>query len=470
MPPKLAFAIGILLVCFMYIWVERKRSANVSAALFWPLLWYVLTASRSVAVWLYCMGVSLPGGADNDGNIIDRSVYFFLCLVGIGVLTQRNVDWASFRRENRWLIILFVFLFMSVVWSDFHWISFKRSVKSFAALTMALVVLTDKDPMEAIEAIVRRGAYLLMPLSIIVIKYFRSIGVQYDWAGTGSSWCGLSTSKNTLGQVVMISALYFVWSIFRDFREKRPQAKYDYLYLVMCLYLLKGSEKAVSVTSLSVFVLGLLLFTTCYRNRHNLRYLSRLLTVACIAIISVETILVVHTVHPYSKGSPLGLLIRSLGRDITLSGRTGIWGDVVRIANRNPILGVGFGGFWIGRVANIPWDANLSWVLGEGHNGYLDAYLQIGLVGLLILLAVVFSSRRRIVECFYADFEYGMFRMTFLIIILLVNLTESTFLRGEHMLWFMFLICVLSVRTQPYVALEVAEFELPEDVISAEPA
>jgi O-antigen ligase len=361
-------------------------------------------------------------------------------------------------------------MFVSVAWSDYNWISFKRAFKSFAAVTMALVVLTDKDPIEAIETVIRRGAYLMIPLSIIVIKYFRSIGVQYDWAGTGVSWCGLSTSKNTLGQIVMISALYFAWSIFRDFKKRRPESKYDYLYLVMCMYLLKGSERAVSLTSLAVFILGLLLFATCYRNRNKLRYLNRLLMVAFVSILFVQAVLVVHTANPNSAGSPLGVVIRALGRDITLSGRTGIWSDVLNIANRNPFLGVGFGGFWIGRAANIPWDANLSWILGEGHNGYFDTYLQIGLVGLFLLLGVIFSSRRKIAECFAWDFEYGMFRMTFLIIILLVNVTESTFLRGEHMLWFMFLICVLSVPKPSHLTVEIPESEVPEEVESAKPA
>ena len=74
----------------MYGSVERKRKANVSLALFWPLLWYVLAASRSVAVWLYCMGIPLPNGAEYDGNIVDRSVYFFLCLIGIVVLFEEG--------------------------------------------------------------------------------------------------------------------------------------------------------------------------------------------------------------------------------------------------------------------------------------------------------------------------------------------------------------------------------------------
>jgi hypothetical protein len=65
-----------------------------------------------------------------------------------------------------------------------------------------------------------------------------------------------------------------------------------------------------------------------------------------------------------------------------------------------------------------------------------------------LVLAVAFFARQGIIQSFAADFEYGRYRMTFLVVILFVNLTESTFLRGEHSLWFLFLLSVISVRSQ----------------------
>jgi exopolysaccharide production protein ExoQ len=174
----------------------------------------------------------------------------------------------------------------------------------------------------------------------------------------------------------------------------------------------------------------------------------RTLTASCVFILGILSILFVHTLSPFAQDSILGTVIRGLGRDMTLSGRTEIWTDVLKVASRNPLFGVGYGGFWIGRTANIPWDEQLSWVLGEGHSGYLDVYLQIGLIGVLLVLAVAFSARRGIIQSFTTDFEYGRYRMTFLVVILFVNLTESTFLRGEHSLWFLYLLSVISVPSQ----------------------
>src|ERR1039457_7512162 len=137
MPPKLAFLLGILFVAFVYRVVERRRAANVFPALFLPLLWYILVSSRSTGVWLSVLGVPLPsGGGDTEGSIVDRTVYFVLCLICLCILSRRNIEWGPIFRENRWLIVLYLFMFLSVAWSDYPWVSFKRLVKSFTAVVM----------------------------------------------------------------------------------------------------------------------------------------------------------------------------------------------------------------------------------------------------------------------------------------------------------------------------------------------
>jgi O-antigen ligase len=131
-----------------------------------------------------------------------------------------------------------------------------------------------------------------------------------------------------------------------------------------------------------------------------------------------------------------------LGRDITLTGRTDIWHDVYAVASRNRLFGVGFGGFWIGRLANIPWDANLTWVLGQAHNGYIDTYLQIGLIGAALLVAVLFTTMRRLLALMDSDFDFACFRIPLFLTIMFVNATESTYLRGDHHLWFITLLVI----------------------------
>jgi O-antigen ligase len=447
MPPKLALLIGFVFVGLVFRVVERKRQAPVSAALFWPLLWYVVGATRPVGVWLSIWGVPLPGGSGDvtDGSVVDRSFYLTLSIIGIWILARRQILWRTIFRENAWLVALFAFMLLSAVWSDFHWVSFKRFIKSFSAVVMVLVVLTEPDSVAAIRAILRRCAYLFVPLSIIVIRYFRDIGVSFDWFGQNESWQGLATSKNTLGQIAMVSALCFVWEILRNREEKHAWSAVDYLYLAMSLYLLKGSDEAVSMTSVSVFAFGLLIFTRLRFLRHKLFKVPWFLAMLCLLIFGTLSLLIVHTLRPFPQDSFLGVVIRTLGRDMTLSGRTNIWSEMLTIASKNPLLGVGFGGFWIGRLANIPWSTTMTWALGQGHNGYLDTYLQIGWIGIFLLTAVILTACPKIIRSFAVNFEYGCFRMTFFVVILFVNIMETTFLRGDHALWFLFLLAALSV-------------------------
>src|SRR5208282_5879127 len=89
-----------------------------------------------------------------------------------------------------------------------------------------LVVLSDPHPVDAVRALLRRLCYLLVPLSIVLIKYFPFVGRQYsDWSGA-SFIVGVTTSKNMLGVVCLVSGLFFFWdTIARRGNRKARGAK-----------------------------------------------------------------------------------------------------------------------------------------------------------------------------------------------------------------------------------------------------
>jgi exopolysaccharide production protein ExoQ len=448
MPPRVALLFGIIFVAWVLRVVERNRDPRGPSDILWPFIWFCITATHEVGIWLHLWGVPLPmtSGDESEGSAVDRWAFLFLAAMGLRVLARRHIAWKAIFRENAWLVALFAFMFLSIAWSDYPFVSFKRYIKTLSSAVMVLVVLTDSNPYEAMLAILRRCAYITVPLTIVVIKYFRNIGIEYDpFTGSGLVWKGLASSKNTMGQAMMCCAICLLIEVLRD-RKRKSRLKYvNWLYLLMTVFLLKGSDKALSVTSFAVFTLGILVFILTYLFRDRLSRISSLLTLFCIVVFSLVGFLVVHTISPFPEDSAFGMVIRGLGRDITLSGRTGIWADVLKVGSRDPLLGVGYGGFWIGRAANIQWDANLSWVLAEAHNGYFDTYLQIGLIGVFLLFGLVVSSCAKIMRTLATSFDYGRFRLAFLLIILFVNVTETTFLRGEHLLWFVFLFVVTSM-------------------------
>jgi exopolysaccharide production protein ExoQ len=438
MPPHLALLFGIGLVVYA-LWSDRKRDYPAIKDILWPTLWYMVVSSRLVGVWLSTWGIPLPtgGGDPTEGSQIDRYFFALLTMTGLWVLARRGFSWRTCFSKNPWPTAFLVFMALSIVWSGYPFVSFKRFIKILGAVVMALVVLSNERPLDALLTVLRRCLYVHLPMSIICIRYFRHIGVSFDWFGSSVLWQGISTSKNTLGQVAMLGVLYFSWEVARNW-SKVTWRNLHVLYVLMALYLLKGSDAGMSMTSVSVCVLAIATFYSLQSLRGSPEGIRRFTRLAAAGLTTLILLVVAHSIVLFSEDSLFGYVITKFGRDITLTDRTYIWTDVYAAASNDRLLGVGVGGFWIGREANIPWNSTKTWVLGQAHSGYVDTYLQLGLVGVLLLTMLLLSRIPRLLSTLDDNFDFACFRITLLLTIAFVNITESTYLRGDHHLWLLF--------------------------------
>ncbi|MCG2777803.1 MAG: hypothetical protein L6406_19215, partial [Desulfobacterales bacterium] len=85
------------------------------------------------------------------------------------------------------------------------------------------------------------------------------------------------------------------------------------------------------------------------------------------------------------------------------------------------------------------------WGPGQAHNGYIDIFLNLGLVGLLLFGFVIISALRGALRQCRLDFEYGRVRLILLVLALIHNYTESSFARPTHLIWFIFLLVAVNV-------------------------
>ena len=65
---------------------------------------------------------------------------------------------------------------LSLLWSDYPFVGFKRWFKSLGDPLMALVIVSERYPAAALTSVLRRCAFLLLPLSVVFIKYFPALG------------------------------------------------------------------------------------------------------------------------------------------------------------------------------------------------------------------------------------------------------------------------------------------------------
>ena len=465
MPPNLALFLGFALAAFCILRAARAEG-GFPLRLLWPSLFYLVCASRPFSIWLSEWNIQIPfiSSVGAEGSPADQFFLLLLLLLGWRVLAKTSFSWSALVRENRWPALLLLLMAASILWSDYSFISLKRYVKVIVSLTMALVILTDERPYAALKLVLRTCLYVHLPLSIVCVKYFRHIGIEYSYTGTSNFWQGIATSKNTMGQIAMLGVVYFAWDLSQNWRT-RGWRHVNTLYLLMAVYLLKGSNHGVSKTSILVAVLSVSILIALRLLRERPELLHRFTRLTLVGGLSLVALIVTHSIVAFEDDSMLGSLVKIFGRNITLTDRLYIWQDMYRAASGNPLLGVGYGGFWIGREANIPWNTH-TWVLGQGHSGYVDTYLQLGIAGWVILTGIILTTHRRLVAALATDFDFAAWRLALFLVVLFVNLTETTLLRGDHHLWFIFTACIWQIPA-PVAAAEWEE-QPAEEVFAEE--
>ena len=432
MTPQTATFACVLFI--LWLLVRDAKQHKVSRALWIPLAWAVMVGSRPISYWLD-YGNSFGGGDGYiEGSSFDRMLFLGLVLAGTAVLVRRGFNWTRFSRENRWLCVYFLYLCLSTTWSDDPFTSFKRWVKDIGNVIMVLVVLTEQNPIEAVKAFLGRCTFLLVPPSVLLVKYYPYLGRHYDqWTGV-ASFCGVTTDKNLLGMTLFVCAVSSFWILLGKYDSKArgrfSMESFTYMFmLVMTFWLIVKAQSATAIvcTLLGCVCLVGLRFPVI---RSKTRYLR------AYSVGIVLTLVVLH--FSVNLG---GIVTQLLGRNLTLTGRTDIWAELVK-EPINPLLGEGFYSFWTGdRVQRI--SAAFFYELNESHNGYLETYLNTGLLGLALLLAMLASAGTRIQRAVSRGSDFGILQLTLLMTTIYYSLTEAVFDR-LNLVWLALLIAAVN--------------------------
>jgi O-antigen ligase len=430
--PRLALLLTLALIVFLFRRDIREKP-DISGALWLPLLWLVITLSRGFTQWLNIFGLPVSGGASNEeGSPVDACFYLALAIAGFCVLTKRQVLLSEIVRNNGWVIAFFLYCFISIAWSDFPFISFKRWTKIFGHPIMALIILTEPDPKEALVRLMKRCAYVVVPVSILFLRYYPHLGRSYDpWSGVAINQ-GIAQGKNQLGQDCLILGFFFFWYLLQTWRAERNTRRRNELrlivgFLIAISWLLRVAHSAAATIALFVAIL-IVMFVGIRSINKN--FIGTYMLAALVLIAAAEM--------EFGISSRLS---EALGKGSDLSGRTGLWETVLKF-QPNPILGTGFESFWLGERRERIAAFFVRWKPGGAHNGYLETYLNLGLIGLSILIGLLIATFWKIRHSLLRNFEWGRYRLAFFVAVVLVNWTESAFATFSP-IWFVFYIIAM---------------------------
>ena len=434
MPQSLALFLYIILILWLLL-EERKQCPKLSRAIWLPFLWLAIIGSRPISMW-WGFNVEFKKADDYlEGSPFDRIVFLLLIVLALIVLCRRNLQWRTILSENRFLFLYFSYILISTLWSPFPFTAIKRWIKDFGNVLMVLVVLTDRKPLEALQSLFIRCASILIPLSILMIKYYPNLGRIYNRWTNQPVLVGVTTDKNMLGMTIFIFGVFLLWSLRTIIHKNEivsiwKGAAPRVILILMTLWLLSKarSSTALVTTIMATGVIGSTAFDF-FRKRYP-KMGTYILVCAFLG-----TLLFVA-----GAGN---MIMGILGRDVTLTGRTNIWSEVLE-EKINPFIGAGFYSFWLGD-RNDRLSESFYYSLGEAHNGFIEIYLNVGLIGLLLFVALLFASYKKIAESLKNGDEFGVFRLVFFVAVLLYAITEAIFDRINP-LWFGFLALVV----QPY--------------------
>jgi O-antigen ligase len=434
--PLLALTVSLLFSAFLIVRDYRRRP-SLSAAIWIPTMLVMVLGSRPVSLWMSGGAGRSPFEMANDAATSPLDQIFFLSVLGSSFLVAalRGFKWSKLSAANPAIMLFYLYFALSVMWSTDPSGSTKRIIKDFGLLFVGGVIFTEKNPLQAIRAVYVRCAFVLLPLSVVFIKYFPNYGRSYGIAGE-QMMTGVTTQKNSLGEIVLIFSLFLIW----DYLEMRPagakfrlsRIPWDLIILLLNgIYLLQLSQ---SKTALVCTLVGAFLLV------RSGRLLSKTLNRTVLAGALCLPFLVLFSQQFSSVVAPL---IEAMGRNMTFTGRADIWANIT-LSTVNPLIGDGYWNFW-GGPGGYKINVAMNSIIPNAHNGYLDLYLDGGFLGLTLLFVMLLVCGRRITKRIKVGGDvnrYQRMRFAVLIAAIIYNLSESTFARMGP-IWFTTLMMIV---------------------------
>ncbi len=243
-------------------------------------------------------------------------------------------------------------------------------------------------------------------------------------------WYGVLGHKNQFSFMMSQTAVLWLMYAFYYPQHRRMSLGFAVISFIALIKGNSGASKVLTVALLSLWGY----FGFVKRLKVQWAFVSVILFMIvsiCLTIVVTENIKFI--------------VVDTLNKDMTLTGRMDFWPIIVHKINQHPIFGYGLSGFWQAwRGADNPGNdiivAKTQFRPSHAHNGFLDLGLELGWLGVALFAcsffnnvakAVVYLSRTRLPES-------GL-PLLLLTYNLMTNITE-TGLVGITSMWFWYVV------------------------------
>jgi exopolysaccharide production protein ExoQ len=381
----------------------------------------------TVAVLFFSTAAVLPLMASVHGHPLDpvrgdptsERLWVLVYAVTLFLLVRRHTDVLWVLARNRALFALVALAIASTAWSGDPALTLRRSV-ALVLTTLFGVYVATSFPRDQLAGLVAWTLAGVTVLSLVLAVVKPAYGLDYL---RGSAWRGAFTTKNELGRIAALTLA--VWLL-------RVLTLRGHLYVSLCvtgiagLVLVRTSSR--SALCVALLITSLIVLLPALRAHVSI-------AVPAGAVLIAGTVIATNWLVHHADA-----VLASFGSTPTLTGRSKIWSAVWDMAQIHPLRGYGYDAFWRGLSGPSAYVWNtVGSTPPHAHNGFLDLWLALGLVGVVLFGASLsVNLARAVVEARRAWSFDAIFPFTALVFLVLFNISESTLLTRNSLFWILY--------------------------------
>ena len=355
-------------------------------------------------------GASQLSEEPGDTHPLVSGIFRLIVVLLIILIFLRPRSFVSAALRHKPTLLLATVAVLSAAWS----VAVPETVSSAAGLVITTAFgLYLSSRFRASELLMLLGCALGAVALLSFMLAVPPLSSSFSFAHPGGEWHGVFTHKNTLGRMMALgTAVFLVLAL--SLSRRRWIA---WLGCGACIVLVLLSQ---STTALASVLTSLALFPMFSTLRWRSTRMIPLLIGAVLALGIAAMIVLVNTEAVFAL----------VGKDATLTGRTGLWSAVLERIRYRPWLGYGLGAFWLGwdGESGAVWSA-IGWRAPDAHNGFLELWLGLGFAGLAIFVwSFALVTTRAVATLQAVRTAESIWPLMLLTFIALSNLTESAVL------------------------------------------
>ena len=273
-------------------------------------------------------------------------------------------------------IAFLLFVGCTLIWTPDKFETLKLYINFLGPCAYFILLFLNVEK-EKIIKILYNYAILIIFSDILAVILPNKVGYMGE-EGSANVLRGINLSRSAM--TVYINFCIFIFLYYFELVKKvNYKEKYKVIALIIvCIFLILLSKSSTGIITIALFI-----------------PLLKVVKRKKISKVIVNFTIIIGILLPvinFTSSAVNNIFTKILGRNITLSGRRYIWDYVIEKLTNNPIVGNGFNstGFFL-KEEVIP---AYGRVAAHAHNGFLELFLQTGLIGFILLISIIFIIHR----------------------------------------------------------------------------